>query len=146
VVNLLSLPVVNGFTNAAAIIIATSQFPKLLGVYIDSGEHHYETMLRLVHAAAQYTHWPTLLMGVCAFVIMYGFKWIFPRFPTLMNSRSMGYIWDSKAPVGSLGTSTAYSKMKYIVLQSGASKLGQWVSETRNVYEDYKKAFGAELR
>ncbi|MBM4331095.1 MAG: DUF3047 domain-containing protein [Deltaproteobacteria bacterium] len=66
---------------------------------------------------------------------------IFPKFPAFINSRSVGYIWDNKAPAGFSGTSTAYSKMKYVVLQSGASKLNQWISETRNVYEDYKKLF-----
>jgi len=35
VVNFLSHPVVSGFTNAAAIIIATSQLSKLFGVYVD---------------------------------------------------------------------------------------------------------------
>jgi len=69
---------------------------------------------------------------------------IFPRFPSLVNSRTMGYIWDTQAPVGLSGTSTAYSKMKYVVLQSGAAKLNQWVFETRNVYEDYKKYFPEE--
>ncbi|MGO8989997.1 MAG: DUF3047 domain-containing protein [bacterium] len=29
-------------------------------------------------------------------------------------------------------------------LESGADKLNQWVNEDRNVYEDYKKAFGEE--
>ncbi|MDZ7596916.1 MAG: SulP family inorganic anion transporter [Desulfobacterales bacterium] len=45
VVNFLSHPVVNGFTNAAAIIIATSQLSKMFGVYVDKGEHHYETII-----------------------------------------------------------------------------------------------------
>ncbi len=31
-----------------------------------------------------------------------------------------------------------------IVVESGKSKLGQWVKEERNIYEDYKKAFGEE--
>jgi hypothetical protein len=66
---------------------------------------------------------------------------LFPKFPSMLNSRSMGYIWDSQAPVGFAGTSTAYSKMKYVVLQSGPAKLDQWLTETRNVYEDYKKFF-----
>jgi hypothetical protein len=66
---------------------------------------------------------------------------LFPRFPAMINTRSMGYIWDALAPVGTAGTSTAYSKMKYVVLQSGPDKLGQWVWETRNVFEDYKKYF-----
>ena len=47
VVNFLSHPVVNGFTNAAAIIIASSQFSKFFGVYVDNAPHHYETMIRV---------------------------------------------------------------------------------------------------
>jgi hypothetical protein len=66
---------------------------------------------------------------------------LFPKWPTTINTRSVGYIWDSLAPVGLSGTSTAYKKMKYIVLQSGAGELNRWVSETRNVYEDYQKLF-----
>ena len=66
---------------------------------------------------------------------------LFPKWPTTINTRSVGYIWDSQDPVGLSGTSTAYSKMKYVVLQSGAANLNQWVSQTRNVYEDYKKLF-----
>jgi hypothetical protein len=31
-----------------------------------------------------------------------------------------------------------------IVVESGAGKLNQWVSEERNIYEDYKRAFGEE--
>ena len=66
---------------------------------------------------------------------------LFPKWPTTVNTRSVGYIWDSLAPVRLSGKSTAYRKMRYVVLQSGAAKLNQWISETRNVYEDYKKLF-----
>jgi hypothetical protein len=69
---------------------------------------------------------------------------LFPRFPAMVNTRSVGYIWDSNAPQGYSGTSTAYSKMKYFVLQTGTKNLGQWIWETRNVYEDYKKLFQEE--
>ena len=69
---------------------------------------------------------------------------VFPKFPKTLNTRSVGYIWDSQAPAGFSGTSTAYSKMKYFVLQSGPAKLNQWVSEVRDVYEDYKKLFQEE--
>jgi hypothetical protein len=31
-----------------------------------------------------------------------------------------------------------------IVVESGGAKLNQWVSEGRNVYEDYWRAFGKE--
>lgn len=66
---------------------------------------------------------------------------LFPKWPTTINTRSVGYIWDTLAPIGLSGTSTAYRKMKYVVLQSGATKLNQWVSERRNVLEDYKNLF-----
>ncbi len=84
VVNFLSHPVVNGFTNAAAIIIASSQLSKMFGVYVDTAPHHYETILHVFQAAVHYTHWPTLLMGIFAFVVMYGLKWISPRIPNVL--------------------------------------------------------------
>jgi len=84
VVNFLSHPVVNGFTNAAAIIIASSQFSKFFGVSVDSATHHYETMLRVVDAALDFTHWPTLLYGVAAVAIMVTLKKINPRIPNVL--------------------------------------------------------------
>ena len=84
VINFLSLPVINGFTNAAAIIIATSQLPKLFGVTVDKSEHHYETVYRVIQAALGYTHWPTLLMGLAAFIIMYILKRLTPRVPGIL--------------------------------------------------------------
>ncbi|MCF8119626.1 MAG: SulP family inorganic anion transporter [Deltaproteobacteria bacterium] len=84
VVNFLSHPVVNGFTNAAAIIIASSQLSKMFGVYVDKAEHHYETIIRVIESAFHYTHWPTFLMGALAFAIMYALKWISPRIPNVL--------------------------------------------------------------
>ncbi|QTA82927.1 STAS domain-containing protein [Desulfonema limicola] len=84
VVNFLSHPVVNGFTNAAAIIIASSQFSKMFGVYVDSSEHHYETIINVCRAAMHYTHWPTLFMGVLAFAIMYALKKLLPKIPNVL--------------------------------------------------------------
>lgn len=84
VVNFLSHPVVNGFTNAAAIIIASSQLSKLFGVYVDSAEHHYETVLSVAREALLYIHWPTFVLGALAFGIMYGLKRIAPRIPNVL--------------------------------------------------------------
>ena len=105
IVNFLSHPVVNGFTNAAAIIIASSQLSKLFGVYVDKAEHHYETIMRVVESAFYYTHWPTLAMGVLAFVIMFGFKKINPKLPnvliavvvTTLLSLALGFNHDAKS-------------------------------------------------
>ncbi|MBN1103606.1 MAG: STAS domain-containing protein [Deltaproteobacteria bacterium] len=84
VVNFLSHPVVNGFTNAAAIIIASSQLSKLFGVSVDNAEHHYETVVRVFQEANHYTHWPTFFMGALAFAIMYGLKRISPKIPNVL--------------------------------------------------------------
>ncbi|WP_456387300.1 SulP family inorganic anion transporter [Desulfolithobacter sp.] len=84
VVNFLSHPVVNGFSNAAAIIIASSQFSKFFGVYVDKAPHHYETLIRVAKAAMDYTHIPTLLYGVSAVIIMVVLKKINPRIPNVL--------------------------------------------------------------
>ena len=84
VVNFLSHPVINGFTNAAAIIIASSQFSKFFGVYVDKAPHHYETMMRVAQAAMDYTHIPTLLYGITAVVIMVILRKINPKIPAVL--------------------------------------------------------------
>ena len=84
VVNFLSHPVVNGFTNAAAIIIASSQLSKLFGVDADNADHYYETIVQIIREASHYTHWPTLLMGTFAFVVMYVLKRIAPKIPNVL--------------------------------------------------------------
>ena len=84
VVNFLSHPVINGFTNAAAIIIASSQFSKFFGVYVDKAPHHYETMMRVAQAAMDYTHLPTLIYAVSAVTIMALLKKFAPKVPNVL--------------------------------------------------------------
>jgi len=110
VVNFLSHPVVNGFTNAAAIIIASSQLSKMFGVDIDEAPHHYETIMRVCSAALHYTHLPTFFMGVLAFSIMYGFKRLAPKIPnvlvavvvTTVISWSIGFEHDTKIDLSAI--------------------------------------------
>lgn len=84
VVNFLSHPVVSGFTNAAAIIIATSQLSKILGVEVDKAGYHYETIFLVLQRAMQHTHWPTFGMAVLAIAIMVGLKRFFPKAPAIL--------------------------------------------------------------
>lgn len=84
VVNFLSHPVVNGFTNAAALFIASTQLSKMFGVTVDPAPHHYETIWKVLTSAVHYTHWPTLAMGALAFGIMYGLKVLSPRIPNVL--------------------------------------------------------------
>jgi len=110
VVNFLSHPVVNGFTNAAALIIATSQLSKIFGVSVESGEHHYETVLRVVSAAMEWTHLPTLGMAVLAFAVMLGVRRFNPRLPnvliavviTTILAAAVDFAHDETVPSGSV--------------------------------------------
>ncbi|MGB5680071.1 MAG: sulfate permease, partial [Gammaproteobacteria bacterium] len=85
-VDFLSHPVVIGFTNAAAIIIATSQLSKIFGVVVEKGEHHYDTIWRVVVAAATETHILTLGMGLLAIAIMALMKKFTPRLPNVLTA------------------------------------------------------------
>jgi MFS superfamily sulfate permease-like transporter len=110
VVNFLSHPVVNGFTNAGAIIIATSQLSKFFGVDVDSAEHHYQTMIDVAQAAMDFTHWPTLFYGLGAVAIMVGLKKINPKIPavlvavvlTTLLSYFTGYNKDVRIPLAAV--------------------------------------------
>lgn len=83
-VDFLSHPVVIGFTNAAAIIIATSQLSKIFGVVVEKGEHHYDTIWRVVVAASSETHLLTLAMGLLAIAIMALLKKFSPKMPSVL--------------------------------------------------------------
>lgn len=83
-VNFLSHPVINGFSNAAAIIIASSQLAKLFGVEVETAEHHFETIANVFQAALHHLHWPTLLMGLAAFAIMYVMRVLYPHSPNVL--------------------------------------------------------------
>jgi len=82
-VDFLSHPVVVGFTNAAAIIIATSQISKLFGVDSRKGEHHYETMWNLIQDIPQ-THMATLAMGILALFLLIYMKKVAPKLPNVL--------------------------------------------------------------
>jgi hypothetical protein len=70
---------------------------------------------------------------------------LFPRFPATLNTELVGYLWESNGKNKDReGVSPAWTKSKVIVLQAGSEKLNQWITEKRNVYEDYKRLFGKE--
>jgi hypothetical protein len=67
---------------------------------------------------------------------------VWPRFPEAVRSRIIGYVWDTTQPVGTICKSEKTGTVTYIVLHSGTADLGQWVSERRNVVEDFRKIYG----
>jgi Protein of unknown function (DUF3047) len=70
---------------------------------------------------------------------------IFPRWPApLRNSDVIGYVWDSRAPVGTQLTSTKASNVKIIVVASGPGQSEAWRVEQRDVARDYAMLFGRQ--
>lgn len=65
---------------------------------------------------------------------------IFPS-SNFKKTKSIEYIWDEDLPEGTILTSPYFKNIKLIVVKSGKN-IGQWMFEERNIYEDYKKAFG----
>ncbi len=57
---------------------------------------------------------------------------------------ALNYIWDAKTPVGTVVDNAYTDFAKMIVVETGATKVGMWVEESRNVYRDYKEAFGED--
>lgn len=67
---------------------------------------------------------------------------VFPRFPAFLNSRIIGYVWESDVPQGAILKSQNDSRIHYVVMRSGKKNAGKWIRETRNVGQDYERIFG----
>lgn len=70
---------------------------------------------------------------------------IFP-FLNFSSSKFIEYVWDENIPAGTVFDSPKSKNIRQIVARSGAAVGEQWVSESRNVYEDYVMAFGEKPR
>ena len=83
-VDLLSNPVLVGFTNAAALIITTSQLHHLFGVEIDKGYYHFQTVQHTLVAIATQTHWPTAGMAALAAATLLLLRYKFKKLPHVL--------------------------------------------------------------
>ena len=105
IVNFLSHPVVIGFTNAAAIIIALSQLNKVMGVAVARSDRFLYDMWDVLQQVGD-THLPTLAMALGALAVMAAFRRFLPRWPGVLIavviatavSWSTGFEHNGKAP------------------------------------------------
>ncbi|HRJ52339.1 MAG TPA: SulP family inorganic anion transporter [Candidatus Thiothrix moscowensis] len=106
-VDFLSHPVVVGFTNAGALIIATSQVPKLfgLGVKADQFEHSYEFWWATLISLPD-TKLTTLSIGAFALLTLIVLKKYAPRLPgvliTVAVTTLLSWVVDYKGLGGSV--------------------------------------------
>ncbi len=83
-VNFLSQPVISGFTNAAVILIALSQLGKVFGVTVENATYQYETVFRVLVAAATQTHWPSLWLALLSGGIIFITPFFTRRIPAIL--------------------------------------------------------------
>lgn len=70
---------------------------------------------------------------------------VFP-FLSFSSSKFIEYVWAQDMPVGTILKSPVADNVKLIVARNDKVSDGKWVSESRNVYKDYVKAFGKRPR
>jgi len=66
---------------------------------------------------------------------------VFPSF-FFWKSRTLNYFWANKLPQGQAVPSPYTSNDIMISVESGAKDTGKWITETRNIYEDFILYFG----
>ena len=70
--------------------------------------------------------------------LYYLFHGVYPPLATI------NYIWDNKSPLNTIVPNAYTDRVKMIVVESGEEHIMQWIEMKRNIYQDYKKAFGEE--
>jgi hypothetical protein len=67
---------------------------------------------------------------------------VFVAFDTFLGSpRTIQYVWANQAKVNSAFDHPSSSRAKFIVMESGNEKVGQWLVESRDLRKDYEKVF-----
>jgi hypothetical protein len=66
---------------------------------------------------------------------------VYGQYPPL---GAVNYIWGNKEPIGTIMPNPYTDRARMIVVETGTDRLNHWITEQRNVYEDYKAAFGDE--
>jgi SulP family sulfate permease len=120
-VNMLSSPVIVGFTNAAALIIGLSQLSKVLGVPFPRSESYLADLWRVL-AQVMHAHWPTLLFALGAWAVIAGLRRYRPGLPGVLIavvlatviSALTGYEDKRTVPISQIADPVLASRMKQL--------------------------------
>lgn len=66
---------------------------------------------------------------------------VYVVFPGFIIPYAIKYVWSSSLKEGTILDSPFTGRTKIVVVRSGKTRLGKWIKEERNVYEDYLKVF-----
>jgi hypothetical protein len=65
------------------------------------------------------------------------------RWPSF-RSRAINYVWASTQPAGATWENAFASQFRMVAVRSGQEGLGEWVTERRNVLEDFRRLHDLE--
>ena len=82
-INFLSYPVLRGFINAAAIIIALAQLPNMLAIKRESSTHFLSDILHVVEHI-NHAHILSLIFGIGSLILLMGLKKYAPKLPGVL--------------------------------------------------------------
>jgi SulP family sulfate permease len=88
-VNLLSYPVITGFTSAASIIVIVNQFKDIFGLHIPRSDFLFDTLIHIGNNLAS-IQIPTLLVGLSSFLLIIILKKSSKRIPYGLVVVSLG--------------------------------------------------------
>jgi len=83
IINLLSSPVIVGFTNAAALIIGLSQLSKIIGVPFPRTDSYLADLWRVIEQIPQ-MHFTTLLFAIGAWMVITGLRRVSSALPGVL--------------------------------------------------------------
>ena len=150
IVNFLSHPVIVGFTNAAAIIIALSQLSKILGVPMARSESFINDIIGVFKQVGD-AHWPTLVMGVGAMALMWSLKKYAPKVPGVLLavvlstviSWAIGFEQNSKGVVAHVADAELRAQVdKVVVAVTEVDRLNSEIATKNEALNAAVKATG----
>lgn len=68
---------------------------------------------------------------------------IFPHWIKPLT-RTINYIWANRLPQGEALPNAYFSRAMMLAVQSGDEYAGQWMTEERNLLDDYRRLFGGD--
>lgn len=148
-VSFISHPVIVGFTNAAAIIIALSQLNKILGVPIDTSGHFMLGLWGVLMELGS-IHWPTLAFGVGAIVLMVLMKRFTPKIPgvlvavvvAILASWAIGYEQKAETSIEQIAPAEVLVLAQTIERES--TRLAEIDDQIRKLDAEVQEQTGAE--
>ncbi len=119
IVNLLSSPVIIGFTNAAALIIGLSQLSKVIGVPFPRTDNYLADLWRVLEQIPDF-HLPTLLFGAGAWILIAQLRKHQPKLPGVLIavaiativSALVGYENKINVPIANINDQVARDKLQ----------------------------------